>query len=193
MFIALPVLAGFGHGNVTPDEASVRALASYGVKSSILRPYSALTLTSDREDGLFKLVFGKAPQCTLLLDRDYWVVVIDASARKEVISTIMLNPVDEQSSLNLTISKGESPQEGFDKSKEPGFGGYTTKAAIICNQPIVWRRCKSSSHLYSDGSVIIRRPDAKDLQIFTVTFNITANSEVRRTALENCMSMITFF
>jgi len=173
---------------VSPEVATQRVLKSYGLDSEILRPYDQLEDESKRSDGRFEFLLAGSPAVYVLLDRDYWVLAGWEAKKGKKDASYILNPKDEQSALSLTVDKGKSDRSGFDKSREPGFTGYTSREGTLAGSRVSWRRCSDANHLYSEATVTLRFDDGAGESVYTVRADITANTEARRQALEDCLA-----
>jgi hypothetical protein len=176
--------------SVTPDVATQIVLKQYGLESEILRSFDRLEAESKRADGRFEFLLAGAPAVYVLLDRDYWVLTAWEATKGRKGSLYVLNPKDEQSALNITVDEGKTNRTGFDKSREPGFSGYSTGDGVLAGSSVSWRRCFDSKHLYSEATVVISLGHGAKAAIYTVHVDITANTEARRKALEDCLALL---
>jgi hypothetical protein len=175
---------------VTPDVATQIVLKQYGLESEILRSFDRLEAKSQRPDGRFEFFLAGAPAVYVLLDRDYWILTAWDAKKEKSGSSYVLNPKDEQSALNITIDEGKTNRAGFDKSREQGFTGYSTGDGVLAGMPVSWRRCSDSRHLYSEATVAVSLGSGAKATTYTVHVDITANTEARRKALEDCLALL---
>jgi len=181
-------LAVANAAGATPPDAMQKVLKQYGLDSKILRPPGALRATSSRQDGLFSFSLEGNPSVEVFLDRDYWVLASWSDKRENDVIAYALNPIDEQSALNITVGRDIHERSDAMLSHEPGFSGITRGKGVVATQKIEWRRWSDQNHIYSDCTVDVPSDDGQSSHRINVA--ITANSPARRTALENCMASL---
>ena len=175
---------------VTPDIASQRVLRQYGVESQILRSYDELQDQSTRSDGCFRFILSGDSGIDVVLDRDYWVLVSWPANKSHDEISYMLNPKDEQSALVISIGKGTHKHTGIDWKLEPGFSGVAQRDCVLAVRRVTWRRWSYSSHLHSDCTAALSLDGEVEGNVLTVFIDVTANTESRRKALEDCLSSL---
>ncbi len=172
-------------GATSPD-AMQKVLKMYGLDSKVLYPREALRTSSPQKGGLYPISVEGEPGFEVNLDLDYWVLVSWSDKHDNDVISYMLNPLDEQSALNLTIGKDMHERSDAALSKDPGFSGITRGKGLVAAQKVEWRRWSDQNHLYSDCTVEVPASDGQPS--YRLNVSITANSPGRRTALEGCMA-----
>ena len=171
------------------DVVMQKVLKQNGVDAKILKPYAALAETSPRKDGQFFFSFEGTPGIEVLLDRDYCVLATSNAKEETDVTGYMMNPKDGQSALNLSIGNGVPDDFVIAWNKEPGFSGFATGNGVIGGQRIMWRRWSDQNHLYS-GCTLRMPPNKNGSPGYKVQIQITANTNERRSALEDCMATL---
>jgi hypothetical protein len=187
-FAIFGFLAAASADGTTAPYAMQKVLKQYGLDSEVLRPPEELRPTSSRQDGLFSFSFQGNPGFDVLLDRDYWVIASWSDKRENDAIAYALNPIDEQSALNITVGKGLHERSDAMLSQDPGFTRITRGKGVIADQSIEWRRWSDANHLYSDCTLEVPSGDAKPR--YRLNVSITANSAARRAILEGCMKSL---
>lgn len=168
---------------VTPDRATQRVLADYGVSASIVRPWETLREKAATGEKGYPILLEGDPGVRLVLGRDYWALAVKQT--KGGPASYILNPKDEQSSLNISVGEGGHDRSDADLSEDPGFTEIKRESGTISNQAIVWRRWSDKNHLYSDCSVLLPAKHDKKSKKYRVTLMVTANTQERRKTLED--------
>lgn len=174
----------------TPDVVSQKVLRQHGVDSTILRSYDQLQETSPRADGRFFFTCGGLPGLQVLLDRDYWVLAIWSAKKDNDVVSYLFNPTDEQCALNISVGNDRHERSDADLAKEPGFSGITSGVGVVGGKEVKWRRWSDAQHLYSDCKLLLSARDQGERPNHKADILITANSEERRSALEQCMTTL---
>ena len=172
------------------DVVTQKVLSQNGVDSKILRPCNLVGKTSSRKDGKFFFSFEGIPGIEVPLDRDYWVLATWSAKRDNDIVGYMLNPTDGQSALNISMGHNLSVRSADTLSKDPGFSGIKSSAGVVGGQKVTWSRWSDQNHLHSECTFSMPSHDESELPGYEVNIVITANSEERRSALEDGMASL---
>lgn len=188
LVVVLGTLAGCIHAPlaesaVTPDRATQRVLADYGVSAKIVRPWSALRDKPPTGENGFPISLKGNPGIRLVLDLDYWALAVKKT--KDQPASYILNPKDEQSALNISVGEGGYNRPDADLAKDPGFTEIQRESGTIANENVVWRRWSDKNHLYSDCTVRLPAKQHKQSAKYRLKLMVTANTEERRKALED--------
>jgi hypothetical protein len=167
---------------VTPDQATQRVLADYGISARIVRPWSAVKEKSGAGDKGVRIGLAGSPGVELVLDRDYWVLAVTKAGEQRI--SWVLNPKDEQSGLNIFVGEDARDRSDDSLAKDPGFTEITRRPGTVGREAVTWRRWSDENHLYSDCTVRLRAKSDPLKRTHRVKLIVTANTEERRVALE---------
>jgi len=172
----------------TPDQATVRVLAEYGLSARIVRPWSAVQDAPPPGAKGVKIVLTGSPGVAMVLDRDYWAVSIAKPG--EQADSWALNPKDEQSALNVAIGDSNHVRTDAQLAEDPGFTKITRHPGTVGGKAVTWRRWADENHLYSDCTVRLSATGDAKTRTHQVDLIVTANTEERRRALEERLASL---
>jgi len=173
----------------TPDEAVRRVLASYGLSARIVRPWHAVKDSPASGDKGVRILLAGSPGVELVLDRDYWALVITKAGEQSAASWV-LNPKDEQSALNISVGEDVHDRSDEKLAEDPGFTQITRHAGTIDGEAVTWRRWSDKNHLYSDCTLWLLAKSDPLKRKHQVSLIVTANTEARRRALEDRLASL---
>jgi hypothetical protein len=166
----------------TPDQAALRVISYSRRSGRIVRPWSAVTDTPLAGEGV-PLVLAGSPGVELVLDRDYWALVVTGTGWPTV--SWVLGSKDEQSGLEIVVAD-PMPLDallGGDRPARPTRGpGTYWRAGTVGGVAIEWRRRSDYGELYSDCAVTLAGHQ--------LTLTVTAKTEARRQALEDRLASL---
>lgn len=170
------------------QEAQSVITNKFGISTTVLKPKGALRDTPLTGVNGFPFLLKGNPSISVVLDRDYWVI---ASTKENTdLITYMLNPIDEQSSLLISIGKDLHEQSDADIVEQYKPTKIKKQSGVIANNTVSWRQWSDENHLYSDCYFDL--PAMNDIvnKKYNVIISIIANTTARRKALEDHMASI---
>jgi len=170
----------------TPDEAALRVTTYSRRSARIVRPWSALTDTPSSGEGV-PLVLAGSPGVELVLDRDYWALVVTGTGWPHV--SWVLGSKDEQSRLDIVVTD-PMPMGDLLLDSSRGRGPRPPRqTGIVGGKEVEWRRWSDYGELYSGCTVTLSAQN--DLPPFyEVELTVTAKTEARRQALEERLASL---